>query len=100
MSASNKRSGNLSQNNRLWAGEGWNSSGLAQSASSFCTWLAPRFGVATKTGDLPTLQARICASLVLYGRCQASSRPHARSRKGESRRILSEPFSPFDSKFV
>src|SRR6266700_2553516 len=35
------------------------------------------------------------ASLVLYGRCQASSRPHARSRKGESRRTLSEPFSPF-----
>src|ERR1035441_3026226 len=28
------------------------------------------------------------ASLVLYGRCQASSRPHARSRKGESRRTL------------
>src|ERR1035438_9741115 len=38
------------------------------------------------------------ASLVLYGRCQASSRPHARSRKGESRRTLSEPFSPFESK--
>jgi len=32
------------------------------------------------------------ASLVLYGRCQASSRPHARSRKGESRRTWSEPF--------
>ena len=30
------------------------------------------------------------ASLVLYGRCQASSRPHARFRKGESRRTLSE----------
>ena len=40
------------------------------------------------------------ASLVLYGRCQASSRPHARSRKGESRRTLSEPFSPFESKLV
>src|SRR5580704_8980067 len=38
------------------------------------------------------------ASLVLYGRCQASSGPHARSRKGESRRTLSEPFSPFESK--
>src|SRR5258705_9041397 len=38
------------------------------------------------------------ASLVLYGRCQASSRPHARSRKGESRRTLSEPLSPFESK--
>ena len=38
------------------------------------------------------------ASLVLYGRCQASSRPHARFRKGESRRTLSEPFSPFESK--
>src|ERR1035438_9132016 len=38
------------------------------------------------------------ASLVLYGRCQASSRPQARSRKGESRRTLSEPFSPFESK--
>src|SRR6202171_2559672 len=30
------------------------------------------------------------ASLVLYGRCHASSRPSARSRKGESRRTLSE----------
>ena len=40
------------------------------------------------------------ASLVLYGRCQASSRPHARSRKGESRRTLSEPFSPFESKLM
>ncbi len=30
------------------------------------------------------------ASLVLYGRCQAGSRPHARSGKGEWRRILSE----------
>ncbi len=29
---------------------------------------------------------------VLYERCQASSRPHARSRKGESRRTLSECF--------
>ena len=38
------------------------------------------------------------ASLVLYGRCQASSRPHARFRKGESQRTLSEPFSPFESK--
>src|SRR5208282_2732875 len=43
------------------------------------------------------------ASLVLYGRWQASSRPHARSRKGESRRtvsVLSEPFSPFESKLM
>src|SRR6267378_1245113 len=40
------------------------------------------------------------ASLVLYGRCQASARPHGRSRKGESRRTLSEPFSPFESKPV
>ncbi len=48
------------------------------------------------------------ASLVLYGRCQASSRPHARSRKGESRRTLaanperttSEPFSPFEANLV
>jgi len=40
------------------------------------------------------------ASLVLYGRCRASSRPHARSRKGESRRTLSEPFSPFESKLM
>jgi len=28
------------------------------------------------------------ASLVLYGRCQASSRPHARSKRGESLRTL------------
>jgi len=43
------------------------------------------------------------ASLVRYGGCQPSSRPHcryARSRKGESRRTLSEPFSPFESKLV
>src|SRR6202035_1339232 len=40
------------------------------------------------------------ASLVLYGRCQASARPHARSRKGESRRTVSEPFSPIESKLV
>src|SRR5207237_6671157 len=40
------------------------------------------------------------ASLVFSGRCQASSRPHARSSKGESRRTLSEPFSPFESKLV
>ena len=40
------------------------------------------------------------ASLVLYGRCRASSRPHARSRKGESRRTLSEPSSPFESKLL
>jgi len=37
-------------------------------------------------------------SIALYGRCQASSRPHARFRKGESRRTWSEPFSPFESK--
>src|ERR1035437_8835041 len=40
------------------------------------------------------------ASLVLYGRCQACSRPHARSRKGELRRTLSEPFSPFESNLM
>jgi hypothetical protein len=40
------------------------------------------------------------ASLVLYGRRQASSRPHARFRKGESRGTLSEPLSPFESKLV
>lgn len=40
------------------------------------------------------------ATLVLYRRCQASSRPHVRSREGESRRTLSEPFSPFESKLV
>jgi len=34
---------------------------------------------------------------VLYGRCQPSSRPHARSRKGESRRTLSEPFSRIET---
>ena len=39
-------------------------------------------------------------ALVLYGRCQASSRPLARSRKGESRRTLSEPFSPFESRLM
>src|SRR5258708_12667901 len=39
------------------------------------------------------------ASLVPYGRCQGSSRPHARSRKGEWRRTLSEPFSPFESMY-
>src|ERR1017187_6885811 len=40
------------------------------------------------------------ASLVLYGRCQASSRPHPRSRKGESRRTLSKPISLFESKLM
>src|ERR1700675_2216389 len=46
-----------------------------------------------------TLSGILCdpASLVLYGRCQASSRPHARSRKGESRRTLSEPFFTLSS---
>ena len=49
-----------------------------------------------------TVSGILCdpASLVLDGRCQASSRPHARSGKGESRRTRSEPFSPFESKFV
>src|ERR1700739_3492922 len=36
-------------------------------------------------------------SLILYRRCQASSRHHARSRKSESRRTLSEPISQFES---
>lgn len=44
-----------------------------------------------------TLRSRKPGSL---RRWQASSRPHARSRKGESRRTLSEPFAPFESKLM
>src|SRR5882724_5616994 len=62
--------------------------------------LLGRFGHVAR--PMNTQSGILCdpASLVLYGRCQASSRPHARSRKGESRRTLSEPFSPFESKLV
>src|SRR5471030_153895 len=43
---------------------------------------------------------KISASCTTSSRCQASSRPHARFRKVESRRTLSEPFSPLESKLV
>src|SRR5258708_15656850 len=60
--------------------------------------LLGRFGRGAR--PMNTQSGILCdpASLVLYGRCQARSRPHARFRKGESRRTLSEPFSPFESK--
>ncbi|HXB71155.1 MAG TPA: hypothetical protein VNY05_23165, partial [Candidatus Acidoferrales bacterium] len=56
----------------------------------------------TAFGITNTQSGILCdpASLVLDGRYQASSRPHARSGKGESRRTLSEPFSRFESKLV
>ena len=61
--------------------------------------LLGRFGRGAR--PMNTQSGILCdpASLVLYRRCQTSSRPHARSRKGEWRRTLSEPFSPFESMY-
>ena len=65
----------------------WNHVASLVNATPFCRSHPRLVPMNTQSGIL-------CdpASLVLYGRCQASSRPHARSRKGESRRTLSEPF--------
>src|SRR6202521_4891466 len=72
----------------------WNHVASLVNATPFCRSHPRLVPMNTQSGIL-------CdpASLVLYGRCQASSRPHARSRKGEWRRTLSEPFSPFESMY-
>src|SRR5713226_3249183 len=64
----------------------WNHLASLVNATPFCRSHPRLVPMNTQSGIL-------CdpASLVLYGRCQASSRPHALSRKGESRRTLSEP---------
>src|ERR1700730_11476084 len=73
----------------------WNRLASLVNATAFCRCHPRLVPLNTQSGIL-------CdpASLVLYGRCKASSRPPARSRKGESRRTLSEPFSPFEPKLV
>src|ERR1700682_2861410 len=73
----------------------WNHLASLVNATPFCRSHPRLVPMNTQTGIL-------CdpVSLVLYKRGQASSRPHARSRKGESQRTLSEGFYPFESKLV